>query len=88
MYRGIIQLSPSEQAAALLHLPQTDENQSLRQKLQVSPSQSGTNTQPIEVSLEQVETILDALPAPAPDSTTDLNSLRLKLSEFVQNSSR
>lgn len=77
MQRGVIQLTPDQQAIIRKHLATS--NSTTPDTLQLfAPEPNQTR---VEMSREQVEQVLDALPAPSPD-TPDLNLLRQQIAQF------
>ncbi len=79
MRRGFLQFTPSELNLLSDFLLQ---NSPLSQKLQTNNLDSKESI-PVELSSEEVETLLDSLPIPSSAENPELKFTRSKLSEFL-----
>lgn len=87
MQRGIIQLTQEEQSILYRVLQDTPMSRSLlAERLSTTsvPTYS-TQEETIELSKEEAESVLDALPIPSHDEPNQIHTVRHKLDAFIQN---
>jgi vacuolar-type H+-ATPase subunit E/Vma4 len=85
MKRGIIPLKKSEVEEAIKYIPQTPDHYLLLNKMTAALNNGGENGQQtgVQVSEEDLELLMDNLPMPSQEDSSELKNLRSSTQIFL-----